>query len=87
MANPLAEPQASQRRASYEAPASETKTEVRDLAWRCPSCDNILGYVSKNAQVLRMKYKDFYVFIEEAHSVVTLCRRCGRECVLSQASE
>ncbi len=68
-------------------PEGETKPEVRDIAWKCPSCDNILGYAGKGARVLRMKYKDFYVFIEEAQSIMTLCRRCGKECVLSQSTK
>lgn len=58
------------------------KSEIRDLAWRCPSCDNTLGYTDAQRLVLRMKYKDFYVFIEEAKCIVTLCRRCGRQCIL-----
>lgn len=56
--------------------------EVKDFAWRCPSCENILGYITSDLRVLRVKYKDFYMFVEEAARVQTLCRRCGRECYL-----
>jgi len=59
------------------------KTEVRDVAWRCAACDSTLGYTGSDRKVLRMKYKDFYVFIQEAQTVMTFCRRCGRECILS----
>jgi hypothetical protein len=59
------------------------KPEIRDVAWRCPACDSTLGYTGSDRKVLRMKYKDFYVFIVEAQNVITFCRRCGRECVLS----
>lgn len=62
----------------------DEKPEVRDRAWRCASCDNVLGYVSPDGRILRMKYKDFYVFIEEAERVITFCRRCGKESVVRQ---
>jgi hypothetical protein len=68
------------------AEEQKDKPEVRDLGWKCPSCDNILGYIGRNGTVMRMKYKDFYVFIEEAASIMTLCRRCGRECVIHQST-
>ena len=61
--------------------------EVKDLAWKCSSCDAVLGYVSNDLKMLRMKYKDHYIFIEEAVSVTTLCRRCGKECFLHQKRE
>lgn len=70
-----------------ERPERFERTEVRDVAWKCLACDNILGYVARNGTVLRMKYKDFYVFIEEAASVTTLCRKCGRENILNQKTE
>jgi len=59
-------------------------SEVKDLPWRCPGCEAVLGYLTSDLKVLRMKYKDFFVFIEEAQRVTTLCRRCGRECHLMQ---
>jgi hypothetical protein len=62
--------------------AEHERPEIRDIAWRCPSCENILGYTGSDRRVLRMKYKDFFVFIEEARSIVTLCRRCGKECAI-----
>ena len=60
-----------------------SRSVVRDHAWTCPSCGNILGYLNRDKTVLRSKYKDFYIYVEEARSVVTLCRRCGKECVLT----
>lgn len=70
-----------------EKPERFERAEVRDAAWKCLACDNILGYLSRNKEILRMKYKDFYVFIEDATTVTTLCRKCGRENVLSQDTE
>ncbi len=61
--------------------------EVKDLPWRCPSCEAILGYLTSDLKVLRMKYKDHYVFIEEAQRVVTLCRKCGKQCSLTQQQQ
>jgi|WetSurMetagenome_2_1015567.scaffolds.fasta_scaffold06397_4 hypothetical protein len=58
--------------------------DVKDLAWKCSSCDSVLGYVTSDLKMLRMKYKDHYIFIEEASRVTTLCRRCGKECYLAQ---
>lgn len=58
--------------------------DVKDLAWKCSSCESVLGYVSSDLKMLRMKYKDHYIFIEEALRVTTLCRRCGKECFLLQ---
>jgi len=58
--------------------------DVKDMAWKCSSCESILGYVSSDLKMLRMKYKDHYIFIEEASCVTTLCRRCGKECFLVQ---
>jgi hypothetical protein len=63
---------------------SDGRDEVHDPAWKCPSCGNILGYIGNNGTVLRVKYKDVFLFIEEARSVKTMCRRCGRECTLRQ---
>jgi len=58
--------------------------DVKDLAWKCPSCEAVLGYVTPDLKMLRMKYKDHYVYIEEAVTITTLCRRCGKECFLRQ---
>lgn len=58
--------------------------DVKDLSWKCSSCESVLGYVSSDLKMLRMKYKDHYIFIEEALRVTTLCRRCGKECFLMQ---
>ena len=60
------------------------QTDVKDLAWKCSSCDSVLGYITSDLKVLRMKYKDHYIFIEDAAAVTTLCRRCGKESVLRQ---
>ncbi len=49
------------------------------VAWRCESCNSILGYID-GTDILRVKYKDLYFFvnvISGASQVKCLCRKCG----------
>ena len=45
-------------------------------AWRCRECRSILAMADEKKEVLRIKYKDLYVFIEGG-KVTVLCRGCG----------
>ena len=47
-----------------------------DVPWLCPKCNQILGIVTEDRSSIRIKYKDFFVFVEGG-SVTTLCRKCG----------
>jgi hypothetical protein len=56
----------------------EERPECRDLAWRCVRCGALLGYADHATRtILRLKYKDFFVFIERPVAVTVPCRNCG----------
>ena len=55
----------------------------KDTPWKCKNCEFMLGVVSSDQTVLRIKWRDLYITIEDAESVKVVCRRCGRENVLS----
>ena len=44
--------------------------------WRCRGCNNLLGVLDGEGEILRIKYKDFYVSILGGE-VEVLCRRCA----------
>ena len=56
-----------------------------DVPWLCPKCRQILGIVTEDRSSVRIKYKDFFVFIEGG-SVTTLCRKCGFPSSLTDTS-
>ncbi len=55
------------------------KKEALDLsfAWKCGACFAILGYTDASREVLRIKYKDLYVYINGGE-VTEICRGCGK---------
>lgn len=62
-----------------------TRMSKKDKPWLC-SCGFLLGIVSPDSNILRIKYKDLYVSIEGKDVKVTqLCRRCATPNVLSSA--
>ncbi len=46
-------------------------------AWKCLACSKVLGYTDNDKQILRIKYKDLYVYIKGGE-VTEVCRYCGK---------
>ncbi len=47
------------------------------FAWKCTACFAILGYTDASREVLRIKYKDLYVYVNGGE-VTEICRGCGK---------
>ncbi len=60
-----------------------TDPNWKDIPWKCSNCQFLLGIISQDHRFLRIKWRDLYISIEEARSVKLICRRCGRENVLT----
>jgi len=63
--------------------AKETpRMSSKDIPWQC-KCGFLLGIVSTEQNVLRIKYKDLYLSVSGSDAKVTqLCRRCATPNVL-----
>jgi hypothetical protein len=50
-----------------------------ELIWRCTECKSLLGFLSRDKTVLRIKYKDLYIHIKQGDegAVSRNCRVCG----------
>ncbi len=46
-------------------------------AWKCSACYKVLGYTDPDREVLRIKYKDLYIYVKGGE-VTELCRFCGK---------
>ncbi len=46
-------------------------------AWKCTACCKILGYTDPNKEILRIKYKDLYIYVKGGE-VTEICRYCGK---------
>ncbi len=46
-------------------------------AWKCSACCKVLGYTDPNKEVLRIKYKDLYIYVKGGE-VTEICRYCGK---------
>jgi hypothetical protein len=57
---------------------TEKKEKTLCTAWKCVDCKSILGFTDSRKEVLRIKYKDLYVFIRGGETTV-ICRSCGRQ--------
>ncbi len=59
--------------------ADDKKKEVLSLAsaWKCLACGKILGYTDNDKQILRIKYKDLYIYVKGGE-VTEICRYCGK---------
>lgn len=57
---------------------NEKKEKVTYIHWKCVECKSILGFTNFCKEVLRIKYKDLYVFIRGGETTV-ICRHCGRQ--------
>ena len=47
------------------------------MKWNCEACGCILGVLDRNAETLRMKVRDVYIFITGGEITIT-CRKCGK---------
>ena len=45
--------------------------------WRCSGCGKKLGVLDKEHQVLRLKSKDWYVYVQGG-VVLVICRNCAK---------
>jgi len=50
---------------------------VKGVSWLCKSCRGLLGCFNEARTQLRMKYKDFYAWVEAPTKITILCRFCG----------
>jgi rubredoxin len=44
--------------------------------WHCRECKSLLGVLDEKKEMVRMKYKDFYVYFKGGEVTVP-CRSCG----------
>jgi len=47
-----------------------------NLTWKCKACEAILGYLSEDKDILRVKYKDLLIYFSGG-VVERNCRSCG----------
>ena len=45
--------------------------------WKCSSCGKRLGVLDKEHKILRLKSKDWYVYVQGG-TVVVICRGCAQ---------
>lgn len=65
-------------RRNSENDSNSASDTCKDCAWKCVRCDGLIGYVSMpRLDVVRIKHKDFYVYIGEPMWVRTICRKCA----------
>lgn len=46
-------------------------------AWKCSACYGVLGYTDSNKEILRIKYRDLYIYVRGGE-VTEICRHCGK---------
>ena len=63
------------------------QTKIPDnQIWKCSSCKSILGFISDDAEVLRVKYKDLLIYFNGG-VIERNCRACGQWNTLRQESK
>jgi hypothetical protein len=62
----------------------KVQSQMRDDVWCCEACGARLGIYNKQKDELRVRYKDFCVYIMPGVGGRTMvpCRRCGEQNVL-----
>ena len=67
----------------------EERSPMRDKVWACANCAARLGLYDETRDQLRVRYKDFVVYITpgKGGTVKVPCRRCGDENTLSDTRE
>ena len=69
-----------------EQEVSNKEFPSQDFRWQCPNCKFLLGFIDRNCETVRLKYRDFYVTVKGGEVACT-CRRCGKVAVLTQQPE
>ncbi len=59
--------------------SEDRKKESLNLAfaWKCAACFSVLGYTDSDREVLRIKYKELYVWMKGGE-ISCICRYCGK---------
>ena len=59
----------------------DDRKPMRDRVWACANCSARLGLYDETKDQLRVRYKDFVVYITpgKGGTVKVPCRRCGEE--------
>jgi len=73
-----------QPRSSHGTEQFDVPTTKKDLdgkfgkgtAWRCETCECVLGVVSPDHVWVCIKFKDDYTYVQGGN-VIRICRRCG----------
>ena len=63
---------------------TDDRAPMRDKVWACANCAARLGLYDESKDQLRVRYKDFVVYITPGKGgmVKVPCRRCGEENIL-----
>jgi len=51
---------------------------MEDKRWICKVCKAFIGFVSADGKMIRVKYKDLFIYFEGGR-VKIICRKCGIE--------
>lgn len=75
----------SMQRGDDQQRTTDERTPMRDEVWMCENCSARLGLYNRERDEMRVRYKDFLVYIKPGVGGVLRvpCRRCGEENVLS----
>ena len=64
----------------------EEEEKILCVAWKCIDCKKVLGYTDSRSEILRIKYKDLFVYIRKGE-VTVLCRNCGKQNIVNYSEE
>ncbi len=73
------------RRGDAEQTPQQDRAPMRDEIWSCSNCSARLGLYNKEREEMRVRYKDFLVYVKPGVGGVLRvpCRRCGEENILN----
>lgn len=76
-------------RGQSESEVEDQRAPMRDRVWACANCGARLGLYDEGRDQLRVRYKDFVVYITPGVGGVVKvpCRRCGDENTLEDTRE
>ena len=68
---------------------NQNNNHMRDSIWYCENCGARLGVYNKERDELRVRYKDFCVYISPGIGGRTMvpCRRCGEQNALQDTRQ
>ncbi len=72
-----------------QQPEPPSSRQMRDSVWCCSNCGARLGVYNVEKDELRVRYKDFCVYITPGAGGKTMvpCRRCGEQNTLQDTRE